>query len=136
MKRKIRTTLLVTVLSVLFCASVSAAAYTAKLGSQGLTPFAAGVKDQTAVLAGVKDQADQTASVSSKADLIEVEGTVTECLPNCMFHVELDDGNQVLAHISGKLRMNFIRIYAGDRVIVEMNKNDLTKGRIIWRMKK
>ena len=71
----------------------------------------------------------------SKADVIEVEGTVIEKLPNAMVQVELENGHQVLAHISGKLRMNFIRILPGDKVTIEMSPYDLTKGRIIWRDK-
>ena len=71
----------------------------------------------------------------SKADVIEVEGKVVEKLPNAMFQVELENGHQILAHISGKLRMNFIRILPGDKVKVEMSPYDLTKGRIIWRDK-
>ena len=71
----------------------------------------------------------------SKDDVIEVEGTVLEKLPNAMFRVELENGHQILAHISGKLRMNFIRILPGDKVLVEMSPYDLTKGRIIWRAK-
>ena len=71
----------------------------------------------------------------SKDDVIEVEGTVLEKLPNAMFKVELENGHQILAHISGKLRMNFIRILPGDKVLVEMSPYDLTKGRIIWRAK-
>jgi len=71
----------------------------------------------------------------SKADVIEVEGTVVEKLPNAMFQVELENGHQILAHISGKLRMNFIRILPGDKVTIEMSPYDLTKGRIIWRDK-
>jgi translation initiation factor IF-1 len=71
----------------------------------------------------------------SKDDVIEVEGTVLEKLPNAMFQVELENGHQILAHISGKLRMNFIRILPGDKVLVEMSPYDLTKGRIIWRAK-
>ena len=71
----------------------------------------------------------------SKADVIEVEGIVVEKLPNAMFQVELETGNQVLAHISGKLRMNFIRILPGDKVTIELSPYDLTKGRIIWRDK-
>ncbi len=67
----------------------------------------------------------------SKDDVIEVEGTVLEKLPNAMFQVELENGHQILAHISGKLRMNFIRILPGDKVLVEMSPYDLTKGRII-----
>lgn len=71
----------------------------------------------------------------SKADVIEVEGTVLEKLPNAMFRVELKNKHVVLAHISGKLRMNFIRILPGDKVTVEMSPYDLSKGRIIWRDK-
>ena len=71
----------------------------------------------------------------SKADVIEVEGTVVEKLPNAMLQVELENGHQVLAHISGKLRMNFIRILPGDKVTIELSPYDLTKGRIIWRDK-
>ena len=69
----------------------------------------------------------------SKADVIEIEGTVVEKLPNAMFRVELENGHQVLAHISGKLRMNFIKILPGDKVTIEMSPSDLSKGRIIWR---
>ena len=68
----------------------------------------------------------------SKADVIEVEGTVLEKLPNAMFKVELENK---LAHISGKLRMNFIRILPGDKVTIELSPYDLSKGRIIWRDK-
>ena len=71
----------------------------------------------------------------SKADVIEVEGRVIEKLPNAMFSVELENGHQILAHISGKLRMNYIRILPGDKVTVEMSPYDLSKGRIIWRDK-
>ena len=71
----------------------------------------------------------------SKTDVIEIEGVVVEKLPNAMFKVELENGHIVLAHISGKLRMNFIRIMPGDRVTVEMSPYDLTKGRITWRSK-
>ena len=71
----------------------------------------------------------------SKADVIEVEGKVLEKLPNAMFSVELENGHQILAHISGKLRMNYIRILPGDKVTVERSPYDLTKGRIIWRDK-
>ena len=66
---------------------------------------------------------------------MSIEGTVLEKLPNAMFQVELENGHQILAHISGKLRMNFIRILPGDKVLVEMSPYDLTKGRIIWRAK-
>ena len=71
----------------------------------------------------------------SKADVIEIEGKVIEKLPNAQFLVELENGHKILAHISGKLRMNFIRILPGDKVTVEMSPYDLTKGRITWRSK-
>ena len=71
----------------------------------------------------------------SKADVIELEGVVVEALPNAQFQVELPNGHQILAHISDKLRMNFIRILPGDKVTVEMSPYDLTKGRITWRTK-
>ena len=71
----------------------------------------------------------------SKADMIEVEGTVIDKLPNAMFKVELENGHEVLATISGKLRMNFIRILTGDKVTLELSPYDLSKGRIIWRDK-
>lgn len=71
----------------------------------------------------------------SKDDVIEVEGKVIEALPNAMFQVELENGHKVLAHISGKLRMNFIRILPGDRVTVELSPYDLSRGRIKWRSK-
>ena len=71
----------------------------------------------------------------SKADVIEIEGVVVEKLPNAMFKVELENGHIVLAHISGKLRMNFIKILPGDKVTLEMSPYDLGKGRIVWRDK-
>ena len=71
----------------------------------------------------------------SKDDVIEVEGKVVEALPNAMFQVELANGHRILAHISGKLRMNFIKILPGDKVTVEMSTYDLTRGRITWRSK-
>ena len=71
----------------------------------------------------------------SKADVIEIEGTVVEKLPNAMFKVELENGHQVLAHISGKLRTNFIKILPGDKVTLEISPYDLSKGRITWREK-
>ena len=71
----------------------------------------------------------------SKQDMIEVEGTVVEALPNATFKVELKNGHQILAHISGKLRMNYIRILPGDKVTVELSPYDLSKGRISWRDK-
>ncbi|NLV37431.1 MAG: translation initiation factor IF-1 [Clostridiaceae bacterium] len=71
----------------------------------------------------------------SKDDVIEVEGRIVEALPNAMFQVELENGHKVLAHISGKLRMNFIRILPGDKVTLELSPYDLTRGRITWRAK-
>jgi len=71
----------------------------------------------------------------AKEDVLEVEGTVVESLPNAMFQVELENGHRILAHISGKLRMNFIRILPGDKVTVELSPYDLTRGRITWRAK-
>ncbi len=70
-----------------------------------------------------------------KDDVIELEGVVTEALPNAMFRVELSNGHKILAHISGKLRMHYIRILPGDKVTIEMSPYDLTKGRITWRTK-
>ncbi|PYM97239.1 MAG: translation initiation factor IF-1 [Candidatus Rokuibacteriota bacterium] len=73
--------------------------------------------------------------MTPKEDAIEVEGTVVEPLPNAMFRVELENGHKVLAHVSGKMRMNFIRILPGDRVKVELSPYDLTRGRITYRFK-
>ena len=71
----------------------------------------------------------------AKDDMIELEGIVTESLPNTTFHVDIDNGHIILAHISGRLRMNFIRILPGDKVTVQMSPYDLTRGRITWRSK-
>lgn len=71
----------------------------------------------------------------SKEDMIEVEGVVTEALPNAMFNVELANGHKVLAHISGKLRMHYIKILPGDKVTLQISTYDLTRGRIVWRAK-
>jgi len=71
----------------------------------------------------------------AKEDIIEVAGTVIEALPNALFQVELENGHKILAHISGKLRMNFIRILPGDKVTLELSPYDLTRGRITWRAK-
>jgi len=71
----------------------------------------------------------------SKEGVIEVDGKVVEALPNAMFLVELENGHKVLAHISGKLRMNFIRILPGDKVNLELSPYDLSRGRIVWRAK-
>lgn len=71
----------------------------------------------------------------AKDDVIEIEGTILETLPNAMFKVELENGHEILAHVSGKIRMNYIRILPGDKVTVEMSPYDLTKGRITYRFK-
>jgi translation initiation factor IF-1 len=71
----------------------------------------------------------------AKDDVLELEGTVIESLPNAVFQVQLENGHVILAHIAGKLRMNFIRILPGDKVTVEMSPYDLTRGRITWRAK-
>ena len=71
----------------------------------------------------------------AKNDVIEVEGVVVEKLPNAVFKVELENGHKIMAHLSGKLRMHFIRIIPGDKVLIEMSPYDLTKGRITWRDK-
>ena len=71
----------------------------------------------------------------SKEDMIELEGVVVEAMPNAMFRVKLENDHEILAHISGKIRKNFIRILPGDKVTVEISPYDLTKGRITWRAK-
>ena len=73
--------------------------------------------------------------MAKKDGAIELEGTITEALPNAMFRVELDNGHLVLAHISGKMRQNYIRILPSDRVVVELSPYDLTRGRIVYRYK-
>jgi len=73
--------------------------------------------------------------VAKKEGAVEVEGTVLEPLPNAMFRVELDNGHKILAHISGKMRMHYIRILPGDRVVVEISPYDITRGRIVFRYK-
>ena len=71
----------------------------------------------------------------SKSDVIELKGTVTDALPNSIFKVTLDNGHQIIAHVSGKIRMNYIRILPGDRVTIELSPYDLTRGRITFRHK-
>jgi translation initiation factor IF-1 len=78
----------------------------------------------------------KTARPAKEKDVIEAQGTVNEALPNAMFRVKLDSGHEVLAHISGKIRMFYIRILLGDRVLVELSPYDLTRGRITYRYKK
>lgn len=80
-------------------------------------------------------QREKDRSGSGKEDSIEVEGTVIEPLPNAMFRVEIPGGHKVLAHIGGKMRMKYIRVLPGDRVLVELSPYDLTRGRILWRFK-
>jgi len=82
-----------------------------------------------------KNEARAAASATPKEEAIEVEGHIVEPLPNAMFRVELANGHRVLAHVSGKIRMNFIRILPGDRVLVELSPYDLTHGRITYRYK-
>jgi translation initiation factor IF-1 len=85
---------------------------------------------------GKKASADKAAKTATpKEEAIEVEGTIVEPLPNAMFRVELTNGHRVLAHVSGKIRMNFIRILPGDRVLVELSPYDLAHGRITYRYK-
>jgi translation initiation factor IF-1 len=79
--------------------------------------------------------ANAAASATPKEEAIEVEGTIVEPLPNAMFRVELSSGHRVLAHVSGKIRMNYIRILPGDRVLIELSPYDLTHGRITYRYK-
>jgi len=78
---------------------------------------------------------DEVIDMGKKDGAIELEGTITESLPNAMFRVELDNGHKVLAHISGKMRMHYIRILPDDRVVVELSPYDLTRGRIVYRYK-
>ena len=80
-----------------------------------------------------KKRKEGNASKTPKPDVLVVEGTVLEALPNGMFRVELDMGHKVLAHVSGKIRVNFIRISPGDRVVLELPVYDLTRGRIVYR---
>ena len=73
--------------------------------------------------------------MANKDEVVEVKGKVLEPLPNAMFRVELENGHKLLAHVSGKMRMHFIRIYPGDKVTIELSPYDLTRGRITWRSK-
>jgi translation initiation factor IF-1 len=84
---------------------------------------------------GSSDPFEGTCWSVPKKDAIEVEGTVIEPLPNAMFRVELENGHKVLAHISGKMRMHYIRILPGDKVLVELSPYDLTRGRVVYRYK-
>jgi translation initiation factor IF-1 len=82
-----------------------------------------------------KNRREESEVLAKKEGAIEVEGTVLEPLPNAMFKVELENGHKVLAHISGKMRMHYIRILPGDRVVVEISPYDLNRGRIVYRYK-
>ena len=84
---------------------------------------------------GTTADTDEVRGHAQKDGAIELEGTITESLPNAMFRVELDNGHKVLAHISGKMRMHYIRILPDDRVVVELSPYDLTRGRIVYRYK-
>ena len=81
------------------------------------------------------ERRDSKTEIMAKEEAIEVEGRVIEPLPNAMFRVELENGHRVLAHISGKMRMHFIKILPGDKVTVELSPYDLTRGRIVYRTK-
>ena len=87
------------------------------------------------LLYDVQQAINKAEGMSKKDGAIELEGTITESLPNAMFRVELDNGHKVLAHISGKMRMHYIRILPDDRVVVELSPYDLTRGRIVYRYK-
>jgi translation initiation factor IF-1 len=89
----------------------------------------------TASAGRVEIRTEEVVRSVAKEDVIEVEGTVIEPLPNAMFRVELENGRKVLAHISGKMRMHYIRILPGDRVRVELSPYDLTRGRVVYRYK-
>ncbi len=78
---------------------------------------------------------DKSKNNSAKEDVIEAKGVIVEPLPNAMFRVDLENGHRILAHVSGKMRMHFIRILPGDKVLVEISPYDLTRGRIIYRYK-
>ena len=93
-------------------------------------------KSREALFTGVRvPKNKEKAASSGKEEGIQVEGTVIEPLPNAMFRVELDNGHRVLAHISGKMRMHYIRILPGDRVLIELSPYDLTRGRVVYRYK-
>lgn len=84
---------------------------------------------------GSKESDNKEGQYLAKEDVIEIQGTIKETLPNAMFKVELENGAEILAHVSGKIRMHYIRILPGDKVTVEMSPYDLTKGRITYRFK-
>jgi len=93
------------------------------------------VRKKSPGLFNAKNRREESEVLAKKEGAIEVEGTVLEPLPNAMFRVELENGHKVLAHISGKMRMHYIRILPGDRVVVEISPYDLNRGRIVYRYK-
>jgi translation initiation factor IF-1 len=93
------------------------------------------VRKISPILCDAKKRHEESEVLAKKEGAIEVEGTVLEPLPNAMFRVELENGHKVLAHISGKMRMHYIRILPGDRVVVEISPYDLNRGRIVYRYK-
>ena len=92
-------------------------------------------EDQEYILSKIQQSKPGGYLILAKDDVIELEGIVTDALPNAMFSVDIGGGHTILAHISGKLRMNFIKILPGDKVTVQMSPYDLTRGRITWRSK-
>ena len=98
-------------------------------------PACAGAKEISEPTSALIDWSTERTDVSKKEGAIEIEGRVVEPLPNAMFRVELQNGHKVLAHISGKVRKNYIRILPEDRVVVELSPYDLTRGRIVYRYK-
>jgi translation initiation factor IF-1 len=112
-------------------ASVSARPVQGEIG----VPSADRYKSDTNQVWGSRVAKNKEKASSGKEEGIQVEGTVIEPLPNAMFRVELDNGHRVLAHISGKMRMHYIRILPGDRVLVELSPYDLTRGRVVYRYK-
>ena len=141
MKRVIKTVFLVMMVSMLFGSSASAAGYTSMNAAKRLGTISSlcsvkkvskGKSSQKSIR---KIAAESAAKSGSKSKTYEMEGKVIKQMPNAMFQVELKNGSTVIAHISGKLRMNFIRIRFGDRVLVEVFTDRPDKGRIIWRYK-
>jgi translation initiation factor IF-1 len=111
-----------------------------RLGSTASGPAPAhlirlGGQDRRHALREVSQTAEVFRNLAKKEGAIEIEGTIIESLPNAMFRVELQNGHKVLAHISGKMRMHYIRILPDDRVVVELSPYDLTRGRIVYRYK-
>jgi translation initiation factor IF-1 len=106
-----------------------------KRAGPALPKFFQGSHNQTVLRHGPITQERSAEDMPKKDGAIEIEGTVVESLPNAFFRVELDNGHKVLAHISGKMRMHYIRILPDDRVVVELSPYDLSRGRIVYRYK-